>query len=157
MKKTLLIIFLALTMVFSLVACDNDASNESESLIFNSRGDGTCTVKGKPDSTETSVVVPATSPAGDTVVSVNLEGCVNVEQVTLPEGLESIAGFVFYETEALLELTIPASVNDINEDAFMYYPEDMVLTVAPDSYAQQWAAENEFAYIVAEPVAEAAN
>ena len=83
--------------------------------------------------------------------------CKALKSLTLPEGLESIAGFVFYETEALLELTIPASVNDINEDAFMYYAEDMVLTVAPDSYAQQWAAENEFAYIVAEPVAEAAN
>ena len=83
--------------------------------------------------------------------------CKALKSLTLPEGLESIAGFVFYENEALLELTIPAGVTYINEDAFMYYAEDMVLTVAPDSYAQTWAVENEVAHVVADPATEAAD
>ncbi len=45
-------------------------------------------------------------------------GCTNLKKVTFEEGMESIPGFILYEAESVEEVSIPASVTEIEQGAF---------------------------------------
>ena len=70
----------------------------SEGLEFTTNGDGTCYVSGLGDCKDTAIVVPATSPAGDTVTGV--------------------AAKAFENETTIVSILLPATVDSIGEDAF---------------------------------------
>ncbi len=118
------------------------------SLVYVSHGDGTCSVKAA-DSFGTSaedahLVIPAASPAGETVTAVEDYGfiwkrgirtvtmpdtvtrigqwafaqCTALESVTLPEGLSEIGTAAFLECTALKSLTLPEGLTIVGDSAF---------------------------------------
>ena len=71
---------------------------EKDGLRFMSKGDGTCSVTAADDFTATAVVIPKVSPSGEAVVEIGKEA--------------------FFNSATLSSITIPSSVNTIEESAF---------------------------------------
>ena len=63
----------------------------------------------------------------------------NVAAVVLPESLESIGWFAFYNCASLMDVTIPATVTSIGYAVFDGCP-NVTLICPKDSYAAQYAA-----------------
>ena len=91
-------------------------------LEYTSNGDGTCYVSGIGTCTDTDIVIPAVSPAGDRVVGIGahaFENCVNIVSVVIPEGVTYIShiseGWArsFYGCVNLERIVIPDSVTYI--------------------------------------------
>ena len=64
-----------------------------------------------------------------------------IKSVVLPEGLKKIGEFAFWACYDLLDLTVPASVTEIGDDAFTVTNPLFVLHTEEGSYAQTYALE----------------
>ena len=74
------------------------AQTASVGLKFTSNGDGTCALSGIGSCTDKSIVVPATSPAGDTVTSVAASAFLDntsITSVILPDSISSVGDNAF--------------------------------------------------------------
>lgn len=125
--------------------CEKPYKGYSQGLAFVSNGDGTCYVSGIGSCTDTDLIIPPISPAGDRVTRIGdkafyeciihltsvviPEGvksigeeaflfCIDLTNVVLPEGLERIEEATFYCCIRLMSITIPASVTQIDNGAF---------------------------------------
>ena len=88
---------------------------ESNSLSFASAGDGTCTVIGVGTCTDSCVVIPAYSPAGDRVTAVSaraLYGLKQINAIQIPATVEHIGALAFAACPNLVYI----SVSDGNEE-----------------------------------------
>ena len=83
----------------------------------------------------------------DTIYAQTFYDCSSLSSVVLPENLKTIEKFAFGNCTSLERLDIPQSVTDINPTAF-YNDTNLVLGVYMDSYALQYAEENEIDHIV---------
>ena len=128
MKKLWLVLF-ATVLALLMVGCDQSggASQEegkpSVGLEFKSNGDGTCSVVGRCECTDTDVVIPETSPEGDTVTSIGASAfakCTDLKSVTIPNGVTSIGASAFAVCRCLRDITIPAGVTNIGQAAFSH-------------------------------------
>ena len=126
MKKLWLVLF-AMVLAFLMVGCDQSggASQEegkpSVGLEFKSNGDGTCSVVGRGECTDTDVVIPAMSPEGDTVTSIGASAfarCNDLTSVTIPNGVKTIGAEAFSGCHALSNVVIPDGVTSIGASAF---------------------------------------
>ena len=118
------------------------------SLVYVSHGDGTCSVKAADSfgasAEDAHLVIPAASPAGETVTAVEDYGfiwkrgirtvtlpdtvtrigqwafaqCTALESVALPEGLTEIGTAAFLECTALRSLTLPEGLTAMGDSAF---------------------------------------
>lgn len=87
------------------------------------------------------VIPPRVKKIGTNVFSSYFrENTSHLESVILPDGLEEIGVYAFANCRRLPEITIPASVTLIDEQAFAY-SQQCVWKVAEGSYAQARAAE----------------
>ncbi len=68
--------------------------------------------------------------------------CFALTSITLPEGLTSIGFEAFSYCSSLTSITLPESLASIGEGSFKSCPEDMLFTVARDSWAAKWCEEN---------------
>jgi hypothetical protein len=127
--KKLWLILLATVLALLMVGCDQSggASQEegkpSVGLEFKSNGDGTCSVVGRGECTDTDVVIPETSPEGDTVTSIGASAfakCTDLKSVTIPNGVTSIGASAFAVCRCLRDITIPAGVTNIGQAAFSH-------------------------------------
>ena len=75
------------------------------------------------------------------------EGCVNLTDVFLNEGLLQISERSFYGCKNLKELYIPKTVKQIDKDAFTNCP-NICLICDKNSYVAKYAEENNIKYIV---------
>ena len=71
--------------------------------------------------------------------------CASLESVALPDSLTSIGDSAFLFCDALINLTLPDGVLSIGDGAFSGCSR-LTLTVARDSYAAQYARENDVPY-----------
>ena len=129
--------------------CENcDYIYHSEGLRYMSNGDGTCYVSNLGGCTDTDIVIPITSPDGDTVTSIGKRafyGCKSLISIALPETVTSIGERAFYGCESLASIVLPETVTFIDEYAF--YGCDSLASIAlPDSVIDiNWNAFGETA------------
>ncbi len=92
------------------------------SLAYESNGDGTCSVVGMGNITDKIIVIPATSPAGDTVTAVgeNAFQYSNLTSVTLPETVTSIGALAFASSYNLTTVAGTEKVTYIASGAFLH-------------------------------------
>lgn len=141
-RKTALIFAIFLSVVLLVSSCaapnstnnnptpDNSEKQASVGLSFVSNGDGTCYLDSLGSCTDTEIVVPSTSPAGDRVTAIGFDKqlessrlsgffqCETITSVTLPESVTSIGLGAFYGCTALTHISIPDSVTRVNQAAF---------------------------------------
>ena len=87
----------------------------SEGLEFSSNGDGTCYVSGIGTCTDTYILIPPTSPAGDTVTGIGLGAFANVSFVTrvsLHKGVKVIGRGAFACCTSLTDVTYSGYESD---------------------------------------------
>ena len=92
-----------------------EITTQSNSLAFASAGDGTCTVIGIGTCTDSCVVIPAYSPAGDRVTSISaraLYGCKQINAIQIPATVEHIGALAFANCPNLVYI----SVSDDSEE-----------------------------------------
>ena len=93
----------------------------SEGLSFVSNGDGTCYLSGMGACTDTKLVIPSSSPDGDTVVAIDGGAFLSnteIQEVIIPYGVKSILGEAFAFCSSLKSVAIPDSVTLIEGNAF---------------------------------------
>ena len=73
-------------------------------------------------------------------------GCKSIESIKVPSGVISIEDMAFYGCSNLTSIDIPNSVKDIKQNAFngCY---SLIIYGSSDSYAEQYAKENNFKFI----------
>ncbi len=72
--------------------------------------------------------------------------CSGLAEIVIPGNVTSIGNSAFAFCTHLANVTIPDSVTSIEEEAFYYCPSDIVFTVGPGSYAEQYCIENRYHY-----------
>lgn len=87
--------------------CKKDFSG-SEDLFFISNGDGTCRLAGIGSCTDMDIIIPSTSPKGDTVVEIGYRAfawCEDIQSVTIPESITLIQKSAFHDCLSLKSVT----------------------------------------------------
>lgn len=95
------------------------------SLAFTSNGDGTCYVSGIGTITDTDVVIPSTSPDGDTVVAIGdlaFNDNRNITSVEFSPAIQTIGLLAFSQNISITSLVIPSntSLSSIDQRAFQF-------------------------------------
>lgn len=72
--------------------------------------------------------------------------CDSLTGVTLPDGVTSIGNSAFRSCFSLTDIILPDSVTSIGKDAFDDCADSLALTVGRDSYAMQYAIDNDIRY-----------
>ena len=89
-----------------------DKKTYSEGLAFTSNADGTCFVSGIGNCTDSVVVIPPTSPDGDSVTSIGgsaFLGCTGLTSITIPDSVTSIVASAFHGCTGLTSITVDAN------------------------------------------------
>ena len=73
--------------------------------------------------------------------------CDKLESIIIPDSVTSIGNRAFYYCPSLKSITIPESVTSIGQNAFDYCDRLKIL-VKKDSYAQQYAIQNNIPYVL---------
>lgn len=93
----------------------------SQGLEFTSYGNGTCYVSGIGACTDENVVIPPTSPSGDSVIAIGsgaFKSCKTVTSVKIPDSVTSIKANAFSYCIYLTSVNIPCNVTSIGDGAF---------------------------------------
>lgn len=72
--------------------------------------------------------------------------CIRLINLSLPNSVTSIGGLAFRSCLSLTSINLPDSITSIAEDAFSSCPK-LVLTVGPDTFAEEYAEKNRIPYI----------
>ena len=94
--------------------------NYSARLAYISNEDGTCAVT-NGSCTDSVVVIPKKSPAGDSVVTIQeyaFNSCDWITDVIIPDGVTNIRFSAFDMCDSLRNIVIPSSVTSIEYEAF---------------------------------------
>ena len=92
-----------------------EETTQSNTLTFASAGDGTCTLVGVGSCTDSCVVIPSYSPAGERVTAIAaraLYGLKQINAIQIPPTVEHIGALAFANCPNLVYI----SVSDENED-----------------------------------------
>ena len=93
----------------------------SKGLEFTSNGNGTCYVSGIGSCTDTEIIIPTKSPAGDTVTSIYdyaFRDCLSITSISMSDNVINIGKGAFYGCSNLASIVIPKNIITIGEFAF---------------------------------------
>ncbi len=74
-------------------------------------------------------------------------GCGSLANINIPENLVSIGDYAFYGCSSLASISIPAGVTSIGSETFYGCSSNLILKVVNNSVAEQYAQENNIAYV----------
>ena len=77
--------------------------------------------------------------------------CSSLTSITIPNGVTSIGSSAFFGCTSLTSITIPDSVTSIGDDAF-YKCDSLSVLCKSNSYAEQYAKENNIKYVIDDSV-----
>ena len=87
-------------------------------------------------------VASITIPEGVTRIgNLAFTGCDQLTSLKVPEGVTTLGFGVFEGCERLTAITLPASLAEIGTTIFQDCPQELVVTVAPGSYAESYCLE----------------
>ena len=92
----------------------------SKGLSFVSNGDGTCSLNGIGECTDSFIIVPMESPEGDIVIEVAdsaFKNCTAIKGIEFSETITRIGAYAFYGS-SIRDVEIPATVREIGNYAF---------------------------------------
>lgn len=110
-----------LLLSFGSITRPDETDHSSQGLVFYSYGDGTCRFGGIGTCTDTDIVIPDKSPAGDTVIYIGAEVFnqnTNIESVTIPDSVTKILSGAFRNCTNLKSVNIGGSVTEIQDGVF---------------------------------------
>ena len=88
MKRVIIFQSILIILLICFTACNSNKNVQPvESLAFGSNGDGTCYVRGVGTCTDSDIIIPSTSPEGDTVTAIQtraFQNCESITGVTIP-------------------------------------------------------------------------
>lgn len=80
------------------------------------------------------------------ISSQTFQGCSSLESIILPYQMETIEDNAFKNCTKLKKITIPKATTSISDSAFSY-PDKMTIYGVAGSYAEQYAKENDIAFV----------
>lgn len=80
------------------------------------------------------------------IPSQTFQGCSSLESIVLPYQVETIEDNAFKNCTKLKKITIPKATTSISDSAFSY-PDKMTIYGVAGSYAEQYAKENDIAFV----------
>ena len=92
----------------------------STGLSFVSNGDGTCSLDGIGECTDSFIIVPMESPNGDIVTSISdnaFKNCTSIKGIEFSETIKKIGSYAFYGS-TVREIEIPETIREIGNYAF---------------------------------------
>ncbi len=92
----------------------------SKGLSFVSNSDGTCSLDGIGNCTDTFIIVPMESPDGDIVVAISdnaFKNCTSIKGIEFSDSIKRIGAYAFYGS-TIREVEIPSTVKEIGNYAF---------------------------------------
>ena len=125
MKKALFLAAILCVVMIMLAACTflqkegNKTAVASDGLAFESNGDGTCSVIGVGECTDTELIIPNVSPDGDRVVAIMDHAFSNFvfTSVVIPDSVEHLGIGAFSGCESLEKI-------EVSKDNAHYYSVD---------------------------------
>ena len=142
--RTVALILAAVMMILTFPVTAFATAEGSQGLEFTSNGDGTCKVSGIGSCTDTEIIIPSTSPEGDTVTQIGFmafSNAKNVTAITIPDTVTSIKSGAFISCVQLLSIEIPASVTNIEAPVFEFCHQLASVTVDEEN-PKYHSAEN---------------
>ncbi len=100
---------------------DSGDSDPTQSLQFASTGDGTCMLVFAGYPMEETLIIPETSPEGETVTAIGdgaFGGCYVTTSISIPDTVTSIGNYAFAGCGNLTTFTMPSALTSIGESAF---------------------------------------
>ncbi len=94
----------------------------STGLEFSSNGDGTCYVAGIGDCADTEIIIPPTSPDGNSVTGIGPSAfmdCGSLVDVVMPKSISRIGQSAFRNCFNLTSITVPEGIKFILDNAFL--------------------------------------
>ena len=96
-------------------------------------------------------LINITIPDSVTSIMGAFKGCSSLINITIPNSVTSIGGSAFECCSSLTSITIPDSVTSIGDDAF-YKCDSLSVLCKSNSYAEQYAKENNIKYVIDDSV-----
>ena len=113
----------------------NPTPNLGNGLLFSSNGDGTCILSGIGSCTDTCVVVPTYSPAGELVTAIApmaLYGCNTLNAIQIPASVTSIGSLALAACPNLAYISVSAeNIAYRDVDGVLYSADLSVLLLYP--------------------------
>ena len=109
--------------------------NLGNGLAFASNGDGTCTLTGIGICEDVCIVIPESSPSGDTVTSIAARafwGCGQATAIQIPATVTSIGALAFANCPNLMFISVHSENEDFCDiDGILYTSDGRVLLLYP--------------------------
>ncbi len=90
----------------------SNSKNNSNGLVFESNGDGTCTLVALSNYSEDELEIPEQSPEGDTVTAIGdsaLEDCDTLQSIIIPSTVKKIGTGAFAGCSSLVSFSVESS------------------------------------------------
>ena len=121
MKKTILLLVIALTFAFVSCGDGNQSSASTEGLEYTLLDNGSYEVSGIGSATDVDIVIPR-EYNGKSVTSIGQNafyGCHNITSVKISKGISSIGQGAFADCISIKSIILPDTLNFIGKGAFL--------------------------------------
>lgn len=114
-----------------------EEKKQETGLIFVSNGNGTCSLSGIGDCTDTCVIIPERSPTGDIVTSISdrvFYGRENITAIQIPSTISSIGEMAFGDCKDLMYISVMGQNRNFKDlSGVLYTIDESVLVAYPQA------------------------